>query len=1112
LAGLLGRPGFEGFVMAAATVTVVFTDLVGSTALLSRVGEERAEALRREHFGLLREAISKTGGTEVKNLGDGLMIVVASAGDAVAGAVAIQQAFERRNREASEPLVVRVGVASGDADIEDGDYFGVPVVEASRLCAKAEGGEILVTDVVRAFAGSRGGFEFESVGALELKGLDAPVGACRVVWMPRAVGADLAVPLPSRIGSALSAVFVGRAREREGLDESLKAVVAGARRVVLVSGEPGIGKTSLSAGFARDAFEGGAVVVYGRCDEDLGIPYQPWAEGLTHLVGHVPEDLLAAHVAARGGELARLAPDLATRTQLAPSSSSDGESERYLLFGAVVDVLARVSVLAPVVLVLDDLQWADRQTVQLLRHVVAADRELRLFVIGTFRESDVGTDHPLAEALAALHRESGVERLVLRGLGDDELLMLMEATAGHEMPEAGVALRDALLEETEGNPFFVGEMLRHLAETQAIFQNDEGRWVASDDLRTSGLPVSIREVIGRRVARLGAQTRSVLSLAAVIGRDFDADVLARVANLDDDAVLDLCDAAVTAAVLTEADVAGRYTFAHGLIEHTLYDDLSAGRRARAHRAVAEALEELCGDDPGERIGELAYHWAHATQPQDGGKATAYAQRAGDRALAQLAPDEALRWYQDALDLLDRASADDSHRRAVLLLGLGEAQRQTGDPAHRETLLAAARLADDIDAVDILVRAALRNTRGYSSIVGEVDHERVEILTRALTRLGEDDSPDRARLLALLCGERAWDIDFDERLSMATEAVDMARRTGDKAALVDAIRLPHESISMPQTLDVRRRWTAEACDLADDLGDPAARLHAHERRSWAALEAGDVATMRTADAIYESESERIGQPFYRWQVANHRVWRRMLEGDLETAEQAATEAVTLGTEAGQADVMTYYGAQLIDVRFKQGRLHELVPLIEQAVEDNPGLPAFRAALVWAEGYADPGGVVRQLLDTEVNNDFPIFADVTWLVAHVLWADAAARTGHRPAATTLYERLSPWHDQFATTHITVAGAVAHYLGLLGHALDRHDEADQWFTRALAFHERIDAPFFIALTQTAWAALLADRNHPGDTQHARTLAETALQVATERGYGYIERDARTVLKRIG
>jgi tetratricopeptide (TPR) repeat protein len=733
-------------------------------------------------------------------------------------------------------------------------------------------------------------------------------------------------------------------------------------------------------------------------------------------------------------------------------------------------------------------------------------------VIGTFRESDVGTDHPLVDALALLHRESGVERVALRGLGDDELLTLLETTAGHAMAEEGVALRDALLAETDGNPFFVGEMLRHLAETGTIYLDDQGRWVASPDVRISGLPVSIREVIGRRVARLGTQTRGTLSLAAVIGRDFDVDVLARVTKLDEDTVVDLCDQAVTAAVLTEADVAGRYTFAHALIEHALYDDLSAGRRARAHRMVGEALEELWGDDPAERIGELAYHWAHATQPPGAGKAITYAQRAGDRALAQLAPEEARRWYMDALDLMDRTPTDDPRRRATLLLGLGDAQRQTGDPGHRETLLAAGRLADEVDATDILVRAVLRNNRGWASIIGGVDHERIDMLERALSRLGDTDSPDRARLLALLCAERTWGGDFDERLAIATQAVDMARRTGDNAAFVDAVRLWSNSITMPGTLELRRVWTAEACALADDLGDPTARLFAYLYRSLGALEAGDITTMRRAFSIFHSESERIGQPFDRWQIVHTSAWRQMLEGDVDAAEQFATQALPLGTAAGiTEDAAFIFGGQLLSLRWMQGRGHEIIPLIEEIAHDNPGRQIFRALLAYAKSLDNADHEVRQLLDTELTNDFFVSSDGTWLVAQVLWSSAAVHSRHRPAATALYERLLPWHKQFATTHITVNGAVAHYLGLLAHTLDRDDEAERWFSQALAMHETMKAPFFVALTQAAWADLLTDRNQPGDAQRAQALVDAALPVASERGYGHVERDARSVLERI-
>ena len=243
-------------------------------------------------------------------------------------------------------------------------------------------------------------------------------------------------------------------------------------------------------------------------------------------------------------------------------------------------------------------------------------------------------------------------RISLRGLGDVELLALMEAGAGHPVDDNGLALRDALARETDGNPFFVGELLRHLVETGLVYQDADGRWVVSGDLRDRGLPVSVREVIGRRVARLGDEAVRVLSVAAVIGRDFDLDVLASASDTAEEALLDVLDAAVEATLVV--NVSGeRYSFAHALVEHALYDALAPARRVRAHRRVAEAIEEACGADPGPRVGELAYHWAQATTPADAAKAIAYARAAGDRALAQLAPADALRWYEQALSLLDR---------------------------------------------------------------------------------------------------------------------------------------------------------------------------------------------------------------------------------------------------------------------------------------------------------------------------------------------------------------------------------------------------------------------------------------------------------------------------
>ena len=345
--------------------------------------------------------------------------------------------------------------------------------------------------------------------------------------------------------------------------------------------------------------------------------------------------------------------------------------------------------------------------------------------------------------------------------------------------------------------------------------------------------------------------------------------------------------------------------------------------------------------------------------------------------------------------------------------------QTGDPAHRETLLAAGRLADDIDAVDVLVGAALRNNRGWNSNMGTVDRDRVEMCRRALVRLGDADSPDRARLISLLCVEGTWDADIDERLSMAKQAVGIARRTGDRAALVDAIRLCYEAITMPQTLELRRRWDAEACDLADDLGDPIARLHVNLYRCADRVggrrprhDARRVRHLRVRVRAGRTTAQPVADRLPPGVAAERSM------ATLDAAEQAATEALTVGTAAGYPDdALTVYGGQIFTVRWMQGRLGEMVPLIEEAMRDNPGLRIFHATLAAAMSFDEPAEKVRQFLDTEITNGFTVFDDASWLAAQVLWAQAVARSGHRPGSKMLYERLLPWHDQFATTHITV-----------------------------------------------------------------------------------------------
>jgi class 3 adenylate cyclase/tetratricopeptide (TPR) repeat protein len=1095
---------------SSVTATFVFTDLVGSTELLSRVGEAQADELRREHFGLLRKVIEQTGGREVKNLGDGLMVMFEGVPAALEAAVGMQQAVTARPIEA-EPLSIRVGVAVGEAEREDGDYFGLPVVEAARLCAKAEGGEILTTELVRMLGRSRSTAELESVGALELKGLDEPVETYRVRWAPVAAS-EQRPPLPSRLASSVGTNFVGRVAEGEQLETAWKAVSTDREcRVMLLAGEPGIGKTTLSARFACDRYAEGAGVVYGRCDEDLGIPYQPWIEALTQLVRHAPESVLTAHVADRGSHLARLVPELSRRVPVETVAGGDADTERFVLFGCVVDLLARASDEHPVLFVLDDLHWADRGSVQLLRHVVNSDEALRVGILGTFRDSEITTDHPLSDFLAALHRQNRGVRIPMHGFNDDDLLRLLETIAGHEMDEQGVALRDALLAETAGNPFFVAEILRHLVETHTIYQQDDGRWVAESDLRAVGLPVSVREVVGQRLTGLGPDTERILGLGAVIGRDFDITLLAAVAQLDEDTLIDLCDAAVEAAVLQPTDDPDRYTFAHALIEHTLYDGLSLARRARAHKAVAEKLEAITGEDGGARVGELAYHWSEAVQPTDTARAVHYARLAGERALDQLAPDEALRWYSRALELVDSTPNPDVRERAAILVGLGDAQRVSGVSGSRETLLEASRLADSIDDVDLLVRAALANNRGFYSLVGEGDHDLIATVDRAIERLDDAPTTERARLVAMACSERTYVADLEERLALAEEAIALAHASGDPAAFVNVVTLIGEPVNAPSTVALRTEWVSEACAIADAHSDTVARYWAHWNAMGLAVERADGDAFARHVAVMEVEAQRIPHATIQWTRAFGRVLEAVLRGDLGEAERLNEISVTLGSESGQPDAMAIFSAQLVNISYHQGRVHELVPLIEEAVEDSPGLPVYRAVLANALAEAGRKDEVRRLLRDDLCDGFEMRMDLAWTTALGSWAKAASRVHDIDACTALRELLLPHVKLIMTTHATLDSSIAHHLGQLEHTLGNLDAADRWFAEAAGLHERLLSPLLTAYTDAARAAVLADRNRHDDHQRARDMAGRALAAATAGGYGYIERDARAVLEQL-
>jgi class 3 adenylate cyclase len=995
---------------ATENITVLFTDLVGSTELTSALSPEAGDEVRRKHFSALRQAIVASGGTEVKSLGDGLMVVFPAASTALGCAVAMQQVVHRDNAGAHRPLALRVGLSSGEATREADDYFGDPVVEAARLCARAAGGQILASDLVRANAGRRSSHVFMALGVLKLKGLPEPVETLELRWEPlgEVEVAPSTVPLPARLEMVPITGVVARDAESEILTDAFKRVASGAGpEAVLVSGEAGLGKTTLVSEAARRGFASGACVLLGRCQEDVSASYAPFAEALHHFVAHAPDEILTAQVAAHGGELAKMVPALARRLEELPAAqSSDPDTERYLLFAAVVGLLAEAASSQPVLLVLDDLQWADKPSLQLLRHVVANVGSARLLIMATFRDTELSGSHPLTEVLGALRREPGVRFIELKGFDDTGVLAFMEAAAGHRLDDDGLGLAHALYRETDGNPFFVGGVLLNLIETGAIYQDGSGRWAASGDLSEIALPSSVRQVISARVARLGDRASRILSTAAVIGRDFDLDVLARVTEYDEGELLDLLEEASAPNLVREApDVPGRWSFAHALTQHTLYQDLGATRRARTHRQVAEAIEAIVGEHPGPRVGELAHHWFSATQPVSTAKAIGYARQAGDAALVALAPDDAVRYFFQAMQLVALNADHDPLTTCDLLLSLGEAQRQAGVAAFRETFLDAARSAQSLGATDRLVRAALANNRGIFTASGVVDSAKVEVLEAALSALADDDSAERAMLLATLGSELCFG-PLEQRRSFADEARAMARRVGDPVTLVRVLSLVDLPLQHPSVLAERMTDSMEALALADVLGDPDLLYWAAFNGRVNGIQAGDFQLGARCLDIMRTVTDRLRQPTLKWATTVMEVGEAMTVGDLERADELATTALQVGIDGGQPDAFAIYGGQLSLLRRHQGRLAELVPLIEQVAAENPGVRTFEPILAITYLEAGDDAKARELLDAAAAEDFTSLPlDFIWLVGTVAYARVAFVLGALSPVQKLFDLLSP-----------------------------------------------------------------------------------------------------------
>ena len=726
-------------------------------------------------------------------------------------------------------------------------------------------------------------------------------------------------------------VFVGREPELAELRAALESAFAGSGHLVFLAGEPGIGKSRLADELIRHAGEQGARVLTGRCWEAGGTPaYWPWVQALRPYIREAEPEALRRQLGAGAAELAQIVPELHELLPGIPEPASlESEGARFRLFEATSEFLRNASRARPILLVLDDLHAADAPSLLLLRFVARELGSTRILMLGAYRDVDPTPAPPLTEMLADVTREPVTRRLSLGGLDEQHVAEYVELTASGTSPEAVATLH----EETEGNPFFLGETVRLLA-LEGLRHEAAGARIA--------VPPSVRDVISRRLGHLSDDCNRVLVLASVLGREFTIDAAARVAGVSEDALLETLDEAMVARVVSDSPGGpGRLRFAHVLIRDTLYEGLTPSRRMRLHRQAVGALEALYGDDSGPHLSELA---RHSIDGSEFGKGLVYAHRAGDRALALLAYEEAARLYEMALEALDLSRASDERMRCELLLSLGEAELRAGNgSAAKEIFLDAAGIARRLSLPHELARAAA----GYGGqmVFGRAgsDVRLVPLLEEALAALGENDVELRARLLARLAGALRDEHSRDRRDALSKEAVELARRTGDPAALAYALNGRAAAIVAPDTVAECLALGTELRELGERIANAEVIVQGFSHRIIAQLVVGDVRGAEVDVAVASAVSAELRQPAQRWQACGWRAMLALAAGRLGEAEALIAEAFADGEHVHPGIAIPVHRLQRYTLCDFRGGLEEVEPEVSDLVSRYPARPVFRCVL-------------------------------------------------------------------------------------------------------------------------------------------------------------------------
>ncbi|HEX3246727.1 MAG TPA: AAA family ATPase [Chloroflexota bacterium] len=894
--------------------------------------------------------------------------------------------------------------------------------------------------------------------------------------------------------------LVGRERELSALQAALRLAGQGQGGVVLLTGEPGIGKTRLALEIMQRARQNGWQVLFGSAYEAEGAPpYLPFSEAIREYVRGCPLSELESQLGAGAAEVAVVSREILGRfPRLADSPSLAPEHERFRLWESVCDFLLKIAEQARggVLLVLDDLQWADQASLLLLRHLARRAAEGRLLTVGVYRRADAVPGHPLSDVLADLSREPIHGRLVLDPLALQDCVEIVQQFGGST---PGMAVAAALHRETEGNPYFLTELVRHLqAEGHDLSdkQAEPQRW---------GIPDGIRQVIGKRLARLSAPGSQILQMAAVTGDGFTYDLLEAATGLESDTLLDALDELLQADLIREHGE--RFQFGHTLVRQTLYRELNAARRARLHRQVAEAMERLYILYPEPHLAELAHHLFQSGGHEQQQKGIGYARRAAQRAVQLLA-------YEDAVSLLELAlgvgntPATSPPDRCELLLDLGDARRRAGRlPGAMDAFQDAAAAARDAASTEHLARASL----GFEDALlaagtprQGADDPSIVLQREALARLGSQPSALRARVLAALGRASHFAGIGDEAARATDEAVELARALNDGEALASALRVKSIVMWGPDQPQQRLAVATELMRTADASGNDELAIEGLMWRLRTLLELGEVTAVDAESDGFYQRAEALRDPQYRALALSWKAWLAHQRGDTDASEGLFQQALTLSRTVQSPNLSYLLTAAEIDAARDLGK----VELLRQ----------LRAEAEVIAQRAPPWKIILTLVDCDLGNQEAArtrLAEIArggydGILRHWLGLRFGSRLAEicfalddEPEADRLYSRLLPYAQQYVVGD-SCLGSLSRYLGLLAATRKSWVEAEQHFRAGLERNEAIGHRLQVAHTLRDLAMMLLRRGKEEDVRAARDYLQRA--IASYRAIGAEHQEERT------